>query len=79
MTNNYGSNEDSFLIFVCIVIILFFIVLALYFNVVIPFIKSRSYIKREMQRTDGEEYYYWKKELKKLYITHIPILGKFLR
>ena len=41
--------------------------------------KARDYIKMEMQRSDGDEYYYWKSELKRLYISHIPILGRFFR
>ena len=71
--------EDTFLIFAFVVIIGFFIVLAVYFNIIAPFMKAREYIKMEMQRSDGNEYYYWKRELKRLYLSHIPIIGRFFR
>ena len=79
MAYTYYNTEDTFLIFTFLVIIGFFVVLALYFNVIAPFMKARDYIKMEMQRSDGDEYYYWKSELKRLYMTHIPIIGRFFR
>lgn len=79
MAYTYDNTEDTFLIFAFVVIIGFFIILAFYFNVIAPFTKAREYIKMEMQRSDGDEYYYWKSELKRLYISHIPIIGKFFR
>lgn len=79
MAYTYDNTEDTFLIFAFVVIIVFFIVLAFYFNVIAPFMKARDYIKMEMQRSDGDEYYYWKRELKRLYISHIPIIGRFFR
>jgi hypothetical protein len=63
MEYTYDNTEDAFLIFAFVVIIGFFIVLAFYFNVIAPFMKARDYIKMEMQRSDSNEYYYWKSEL----------------
>lgn len=79
MEYTYDNTEDTFLIFAFAVIIGFFIVLAFYFNVIAPFMKARDYIKMEMHRSDVNEYYYWKSELKRLYISHIPIIGRFFR
>ncbi len=79
MAYTYDNTEDTFLIFAFVVIIGFFIVLAFYFNVIAPFMKARDYIKMEMQRSDGERYKYWKSELKRLYIRHIPFIGRFFR
>ena len=79
MTYPLDNTEDTFLIFVFIVIFGFFVVMAFYFNVIAPFMKARDYIKMEMQRSDGNEYYYWKSELKRLYKAHIPIIGRFFR
>ena len=79
MTYSLDNADDTFLIFAFIVIIGLFIVLAFLFNVVMPFIKDRDYIRMEMQRSNDEEYYYWKRELKRLYISHIPIIGRFFR
>ena len=79
MAYTYDNTEDTFLIFAFVVIIGFFVVLAFYFNVIAPFMKARDYIKMVMQRSDGDEYYYWKRELKRLYISHIPIIGRFFR
>ena len=79
MAYTYDNTEDTFLIFAFVVIIGFFVVLAFYFNVIAHFMKARNYIKMEMHRSDGNEYYYWKSELKRLYISHIPIIGRFFR
>lgn len=65
--------------FIFIVVILFLIVLTFYFKAVAPFVKRRKYIKMEMKRSNGEKYYYWKRELRKLYISRIPFMNKFLR
>ena len=72
----YGTKEDAVLFFIFIIVISFF-VLAFCFNVVKPFMEERDYIKMEMRRSDEEEYYYWKKELRRLYLSHIPIIGRF--
>ncbi len=71
------SYEVLFLLFV-----LMFGVLALVafiINVWIPYQKEQKYIKMEMKRSDGEEYYYWKRQLKRLRMSRIPIIGKFFR
>ncbi|MGN0458441.1 MAG: hypothetical protein ACI4IL_05685, partial [Eubacterium sp.] len=62
-------------IFLCCIIgfpILFLCILGLYLNVIQPFVETREYIKGEINRSDGGEYYYWKRELRNLYIEHIP-------
>ena len=51
----------------------------LYMNVIYPFVRTRAYIKGEIDRSDGNEYYYWKRELRNLYIEHIPVFGWFFR
>ncbi len=79
MEYSYSTVDNAFLLFIFIVIIGFFILLAYCFNVVMPFIKERNYIKMEMQRSDDKEYRYWKRELKRLYLSHIPIIGRFYR
>ena len=69
-------------IFLCCIIglpILILCILGLYLNVIQPFVETREYIKREINRSDDREYYYWKRELRNLYIEHIPILGWFIR
>ena len=72
--------EEEFLIFLAILVIGFFVIFALIFNVIIPFKEERNYIKMEMERSyEEEEYLYWKRELRRLYISHIPIIGRFFR
>ena len=69
-------------IFLCCIIgfpILILCILVLYLNIIQPFVETRAYIKEEINRSDGREYYYWKRELRILYIEHIPILGWFIR
>ncbi len=65
--------------FICIVILGVFFAIAFYLHVVMPFMRDRMYIKMEMQRSDARERSYWKKELKNLYLSHIPVIGRFYK
>ena len=52
---------------------------AAYMNIIRPISEGRRYIKAEMHRAYNEsEYHHWKRELKKLYISQIPILGNYI-
>lgn len=69
-------NKGIIILFVIFIII--FILLALYLNVITPFIRERAYIKMEIKSSGTEEeYYYWKRELKRMYLRKIPIFGRF--
>ncbi len=46
-----------------------------YTKVLKPFLRMRAYIKMEIDRSDEEEYRYWKRQLKRLYVYHIPFVG----
>ena len=74
MTNNY---------YVMMVIVILFLaplfLASFYVNFYIPFERQRKSIRLEIERGDPEEREYWKKELKKLYISLLPFSGKFIR
>lgn len=54
-------------------LILFF---AFYMRIVKPFCEERRYIISQMRGAyDYDEYKYWRRELTKLYIEHIPLIG----
>ncbi len=72
------NHEETTLLFVLICIIGLLIVIAFYINVLRPFLDDRQYIIMEMKRSDGGEYRYWKRELKLLYISLIPIIGRII-
>ena len=77
MANTYGTEEDV-LVFLGAIVFFLFVLLALYFNIVLPFIKDREYVKMEMRRSYSEdEYRFWKRELRRVYLRHIPIIGRF--
>ncbi len=77
--NTVMETETSFLLIILIIAVLLLCIMAFYINVVIPFYKERNYIRMEMLRScDHREYQYWKRELKRLYIAHIPILGNLI-
>ena len=83
MQYNYSIQHDI-LVFSCAFILIFLIailvVVSFILNTVMPFIKEKDYIKMEMGRSfEEDEYIYWKSELKKLYLSHIPIIGRFFR
>ena len=72
--------NDEFLLFVVAIIIGSFIIIALLVNFFIPFKEERDYIKMEMDRSyEEDEYLYWRRELKYLYLRSIPLLGRFFR
>lgn len=72
--------NDEILIIIIVVIIGFFLFLALYMNSYLPFDEERNYIKMEMERSSKEEEYrYWRRELKYLYLRSIPLIGRFFR
>ncbi len=77
MNDNYRGFD---IILFLSAIILFFIIIVIWINNVVPFLEKREYIKMEIKRCeDGDKYIYWKKELKKLYLHSIPIIGRFFR
>ena len=70
----------EFLLLIHAMILGSFIVVALFVNFFIPFKEERDYIKMEMERSfEEEEYLYWKRELKMLYISKIPIVRYIVR
>lgn len=72
--------NDDFLILMLAMILGSFIVVALFVNFFIPFKEERDYIKMEMQRSyEEDEYRYWKRELKHLYLRSIPLIGRLFR
>ena len=49
-------------------------------KVVIPFIDERSSLKIELSCSESTaEKRYWKKELRKLYLRQIPLIGMFFK
>ncbi len=71
---------DEFLILIIAMIIGSFVVITLFVNFFIPFKEERDYIKMEMERSfEKEEYLHWKRKLKMLYISKIPIVRSIVR
>lgn len=65
---------DGVMIVLLIIILLLLIRVFIEF-VWVPFSEERLFIKMEIKRTEGEERHFWKKELRRLYIRSIPIIG----
>ena len=77
-TDNLFNEKMSILAIV--VIIAFFLILAFFIKVYLPFKKKRDYIKLELARSfDKEEYLHWKRKLKMLYISKIPIVRSIVK
>ena len=73
-----GENE-IFLYGILLAPLIVLCVIAVYMNIIRPFSEGRRYIKAEIHRSYNEsEYRYWKSELKKLYLSLIPIFGKII-
>lgn len=77
-TDTLLNDETGFVIIA--VFIISFIFIAFFINFFIPFKEEKDYIKMEMERSfEEEEYLYWKRELKMLYISKIPIVRSIIR
>ncbi|MBR4030469.1 MAG: hypothetical protein IKJ06_03640 [Clostridia bacterium] len=74
----YTLNDLLFLGIVFTAIIGITMLIVFITNIIIPFKAQRDYIKMEINRTRGHERDYWKKELTRLYIRYIPIIGAFV-
>ncbi|MBE7054286.1 MAG: hypothetical protein E7391_08455 [Ruminococcaceae bacterium] len=57
--------------------ILLLLIIGFVTNVVLPLKEEAQYIKMEMNRSIGGEYRYWKRKLKQLYISYIPVYRAF--
>ena len=72
--------NDEFILIIFAMIIGAFLIVALFVNFFIPFKEERDYIKMEMQRSyEEDEYRYWRRELKYIYLRSIPLIGRFFR
>ena len=80
MDNTTTLSHGLSPLIIILIIIGFFLLLAFFINIFLMFSEERNYIKMEMSRSlDDEEYRYWKKELRLLYLRSIPIVGMFFR
>lgn len=75
----YKYDNLILLSYVLAIIIGLIVITAFLTNVYFPFRERRDYIKMEISRCKGNEYIYWKKQLKYLYMSHIPIIRLFIR
>lgn len=71
-------------IWVLLLIVLFFVLLffmfAFYQKVIKPFQDDRKYIKLQLSKAyDNDEYRFWKRELRRLYLIRVPFVGAILK
>ena len=74
----YANNQNMILI--AVAVLAFLLIVGFVINVYIPFSEERKQIKAEMARSVGrKEYLYWKRKLKKLYLSKIPFIRLFVK
>ena len=72
-------NGENFLAIIILVSLIVLTCLgSFYMKVLVPFYNERRYIKMEIERSSGKKKDYWKRQLKILYLLHIPIIGPFI-
>lgn len=74
-----GQGVGSLLETLCyigVLPVILIIAVGIYWKVVLPFMKEREYILTELERAYDEDYYYWERRLRRLYIRSIPLVGK---
>lgn len=75
----FGDDTMVYIVIAIVALVLFVMLRTYLANTVIPFFNRRRYLKMEIARADDDdEYYYWKDKLKRHYIRHIPLIGRFL-
>lgn len=72
------QNETDIILYIIFAVpIVLVAILALCRNVILPLLADRRYIKYEIARAYGRrEKRHWKRELRKLYVGYIPLIGK---
>lgn len=64
---------------ICLVILIFIILMMKFITCVyLPFADDRDFIKLEIMRSHGNERIHWQHEMKRLYLSMIPLVGKHL-
>ena len=63
---------------VLMVALVFSVVMIIYHCTLVPLLKKRRHIKTKIYYSDGEEYLFWKNELKQFYVQHLPFFGKII-
>lgn len=71
----YGESETLLLFGIGIITVLLAAIIW-FFRTLLPFMSARAEIKMELSRSGGKEYTFWKRELKRLYVSLIPIVGR---
>lgn len=65
---------------VILIIAAFIVSIGIYSAGIIPLMEERRYIKMEMKRADSEqEYRYWKRELRGVYMRRFPFVRHFVK
>jgi len=78
--DNTNALQNNGMLVMFVGIIAAIIILVLFINFYLPFREERDYIKMEIERSLSEkERLYWEKQLKKLYLSCIPIFGRFFQ
>ncbi len=80
MKNTYAFSQDIILLIIIATILLCLIGVGIWLSFLEPFMDQRAYIIMEIKRSNSKnEYRYWKKQLKKLYLESIPLIGRFFK
>ena len=70
---------DLFYLYEIVFVVLWFFIMIFIAKWLMPFIHECSYIKMELNRTEGIEYDCWRRKLKRQYLRLIPFVGVFLK
>ena len=70
---------DNTILLWATVLVVFVVAFLLLYHFFMSFNTQRNYIKIEMKRSTGREYRHWKKELKKLYLRKLPLIGRLFK
>ncbi len=75
-----SRTDATILLVFAVVAVIVLLIISFYFKVLKPFSRERDYIKMELYRSSSNhEYNYWKRELRYLYLKHIPLVRLFKR
>ena len=76
---NTGTDLLVIILGVCLALLIFAILFMKFITCVyLPFADDRDFIKLEIMRSHGNERIHWQHEMKRLYLSMIPIVGKHL-
>ena len=74
------TESDLYPILLLVAMILAYLLFVFIIKALLPYLRQRKYLIGEMDGAFSEqEYKYWKRKLRRLYLDYIPVIGRIIK